>query len=139
MEKVKFGTTFKVNPYSWREVYHFGEIVQDDKPFAGDLNERYTKFCFDFKKLKPSTLVDYDVLETFYGDLLNRASIDYLEGEYAITKFQWNDADRILTIEDGKEDKQNNSPKREFMVELMPSGEKKPVSYSGDAVEVKFQ
>ena len=82
MEKVKFGTTFKVNPYTWREVINFGEVVQDDKPFAGDLNERYTKFCFDFKNVKPSTLVDYDVLETFYGDLLNRASIDYLEGEY---------------------------------------------------------
>ena len=82
MKKVKFGTTFKVNPYTWREVINFGEVVQDDKPFAGDLNERYTKFCFDFKNVKPSTLVDYDVLETFYGDLLNRASIDYLEGEY---------------------------------------------------------
>jgi len=82
MQKVKFGTTFKVNPYTWREVINFGEVVQDDKPFAGDLNERYTKFCFDFKNVKPSTLVDYDVLETFYGDLLNRASIDYLEGEY---------------------------------------------------------
>ena len=82
MEKVKFGIRFKFNDYTWREVVNFGEVVQDDKPFAGDLNERYTKFCFDFKNVKPSTLVDYDVLETFYGDLLNRASIDYLEGEY---------------------------------------------------------
>ena len=82
MQQVKFGIIFKVNPYTWREVTHFGEVVQDDKPFAGDLNERYTKFCFNFKKVKPSTLVDYDVLETFYGDLLNRASIDYLEDNY---------------------------------------------------------
>lgn len=66
-------------------------------------------------------------------------SLDYLEGEYTITRFQWNDVDGILTIEDGKEDKQKTSPKREFMVELMPSGEKKPISYSGDAVEIKFK
>ena len=82
MEKVKFGIRFKFNDYTWREVDNFGEVVQDDKPFVGDLNERYTKFCLNFKNVKPSTLVDFDVLETFYGDLLNRASIDYLEGEY---------------------------------------------------------
>jgi|TARA_R110000803_G_scaffold62058_2_gene122240 hypothetical protein len=82
MKKVKFGVRFKFTPYTWREVDNFGEVVRCDKPFAGDLNERYTKFCNDFKNVKPSTLVDFDVLETFYGDLLNRADIDYLEGHY---------------------------------------------------------
>ena len=31
------------------------------------------------KKIKPSTLVDVDVLETFHADLDNRVQIDYRE------------------------------------------------------------
>ena len=81
-KKVKFGIRFKLTEYAKNEIQNFGEIVQEDKPFNGDLNERYSKFCFDFKNVKPSTLVDYDVLLEFYKDLFYRSSIDYLEGQY---------------------------------------------------------
>ena len=57
MNKVKFGIRFKLTEYAKNEIQNFGEIVQEDKPFNGDLNERYAKFCFDFKNVKPSTLV----------------------------------------------------------------------------------
>ncbi|MFD2099006.1 TIM-barrel domain-containing protein [Flagellimonas iocasae] len=62
-------------------------------------------------------------------------TLDYLDGEYSLNKFQWNDADKTMTIEAGEGGK---SIEKEFIIELMPSGEQKNVSYSGEAVSVTF-
>jgi alpha-glucosidase/alpha-D-xyloside xylohydrolase len=64
------------------------------------------------------------------------ASLDYQRGRFAWTKFQWNDAQRRLTIQpDGGE---MEPPSRALVVELLPSGEKKSVNYDGKRTEVDF-
>jgi len=81
MQKVKFGIRFTINQYAYRELSHFIEcadsIIDED-----NIQKRYKDFLSDLihGKVKPSTLVDIDVLFIFGGDLENRASIDYLEG-----------------------------------------------------------
>jgi alpha-glucosidase/alpha-D-xyloside xylohydrolase len=64
------------------------------------------------------------------------ASLDYQRGQFAWTKFQWNDESRQLTIEPDGGDLQPRS--REYVVELIPSGERKTVSYDGQRVQVEF-
>ena len=97
MEQVRLGVKFSKTKYLVDEVIHFGEVVQDDQPFAGDLNDRYVKFCFGIKKVTASTMVDVDVLIEFYKDMMNRASIDYLEGHY-----DSDDYDDVYVREGGK-------------------------------------
>ena len=82
MEQIRLGVKFSKTKYLVDEVINFGEVVQEDQPFEGDLNDRYVKFCFGIKKVSASTMVDVDVFVEFYKDLINRASIDYLEGHY---------------------------------------------------------
>jgi hypothetical protein len=82
MEQVRLGVKFSKTKYLVDEVIHFGEVVQADQPFDGDLNDRYVKFCNGIKKVTASTMVDVDVFVEFYKDMMNRASIDYLEGHY---------------------------------------------------------
>ena len=80
--QIKFGINFRGHwdTYTFNEVAHFAECA--DGISDGELRDRYIAFLDSFcaKKVKPSTLVDYDVLEVFLGDIDNRASIDYLEG-----------------------------------------------------------
>ena len=82
--KIPFGIRFKVNQYTSSEVYWFIQAVEHDQPFEGDLNDRYLAFLNTFieGEIKPSTMVDYDVLKEFYHDVENRSSIDYQEGNY---------------------------------------------------------
>ena len=82
MQQIRLGVKFSKTKYLVDEVINFGEVVQADQPFDGDLNDRYVKFCFGIKKVTASTMVDVDVFVEFYNDLMNRASIDYLEGNY---------------------------------------------------------
>ena len=82
MKQIRLGVKFSKTKYLVDEVIHFGKVVRDDQPFEGDLNDRYVKFCFGIKKVTSSTMVDVDVLQEFYKDLMNRASIDYLEDNY---------------------------------------------------------
>ena len=83
MKQVKFGITFTVNDYALGELDNFIECAED---LGGEhnLTQRYHAFVNDvtFKKVKPSTLVDLDVLTVFAEDLKNRANIDYLEGHW---------------------------------------------------------
>lgn len=80
--QIKFGINFKGywDTYTHNEVGEFIDNASSLEP--EDLKKRYIAFVETFlaKKVKPSTLVDYDVLEIFLGDIDNRASIDYLEG-----------------------------------------------------------
>jgi len=80
-KKVPFGIRFKGHwNYTQCEMYNYidcaSSIVEDD------LRERYIAFLkfFTDGKCKPSTMVDSDVLVTFYQDVDNRADIDYREG-----------------------------------------------------------
>ena len=82
MQKIRLGVKFSKTKYLVDEVIHFGEVVQDDQPFDGDLNDRYVKFCKGIKKVTSSTMIDIDVLQELYKDMMNRASIDYLEDNY---------------------------------------------------------
>ena len=83
MEQVKFGITFTVNDYALGELDMFVECA-DNLEGVDDLQGRYINFVnsVSAKKVKPSTLVDADVLAVFADDLHNRASIDYLEGHW---------------------------------------------------------
>ena len=87
--QVKFSISFRGHwdTYTFNEV---GEFIHNaDGLGPEDLKTRYIAFLGDFlaKKVKPSTLVDYDVLEVFLGDIDNRASIDYLEGN--VDREEW--------------------------------------------------
>ena len=81
MRKVPFNIRFKANDYTRSEVAQFFDCISCDRPFNGDLNDRYLAFLEQFEsgKVKPSTLVDLDVLTEFYRDVENRSSIDYQE------------------------------------------------------------
>jgi len=83
MKQVKFGITFKVNDYALGELEMFAECA-DSLEGVDDLQGRYIDFikAVSAKKVKPSTLVDPDVLHVFADDLYNRALIDYIEGHY---------------------------------------------------------
>ena len=82
MKQIRLGVKFSKTKYLVNEVINFGDVVQADQPFDGDLNDRYVKFCFGIKKVTASTMIDVDVFVEFYKDLINRANIDYLEGHY---------------------------------------------------------
>ena len=82
IKQIRLGVKFSKTKYLVDEVIHFGEVVQADQPFHGDLNDRYVKFCNNIKKVTASTMVDVDVFVEFYKDMMNRASIDYLEDNY---------------------------------------------------------
>ena len=80
--QIKFGINFRGHwdSYTFNEVSTFIECA--DGMGDKELKDRYISFLNIFldKKIKPSTLVDYDVLEVFLGDIDNRAYIDYVEG-----------------------------------------------------------
>jgi len=81
MQQVKFGIRFTLNNYAYAELDNFIECADN---LDDDVRQRYVEFlnALTSKQVKPSTLVDVDVLETFGSDLDNRAQIDYLEGHY---------------------------------------------------------
>ena len=91
MEQVKFGITFTVNDYALGELDMFVECA-DNLEGVDDLQGRYIDFvnAVSAKKVKPSTLVDPDVLHVFADDLYNRALIDYIEGH-------WDDDAKIVS------------------------------------------
>lgn len=65
-------------------------------------------------------------------------SLEYLDGNFTWTRLAWNDADKQLTIEPDDETGSAETPGRELVVELVPSGEKKTVRYEGAQVQVRF-
>lgn len=85
MEKSKFGINFTLNNYAHSEVLNFIECA-DGIEGENKLKDRYIDFCAHLLngKIKPSTMVDNDVIEVFADDLDNRAHIDYLEDHYSL-------------------------------------------------------
>jgi|TARA_B100000925_G_scaffold291131_1_gene278183 hypothetical protein len=79
--QVKFGIRFTVNQYAYSELSHF---IQCADNIDDSVRDRYISFLKTVLRdgIKPSTLVDVDVLEIFGSDLDNRAHMDYLEGHY---------------------------------------------------------
>ena len=80
-KQIKFGVHFRGHwdTYTANELEKFMECSEGIEPI--ELKDRYLSFLdkLTLKKIKPSTLVDVDVLETFYDDLDNRVQIDYRE------------------------------------------------------------
>jgi len=83
MNQVKFGIRFTVNDYAYSELSNFIECT-DNLDGEQNLSQRYIDFLNALlsKQVKPSTLVDVDVLRVFADDLDNRAHIDFLEGHW---------------------------------------------------------
>jgi hypothetical protein len=82
-KKIPFGITLRgQREYTLSEVTNFIECADNIEPL--DLQCKYIGFLEDFTshKIKPSTLVDVDIMLLFQGDLDNRAQIDYREGHY---------------------------------------------------------
>jgi alpha-glucosidase/alpha-D-xyloside xylohydrolase len=63
-------------------------------------------------------------------------SLDYQRGRFAWTKFTWDDENRRLTIEPDGGDLQPRA--RSFIVEVVPGGEQRTVSYEGTPAAIKF-
>tara|TARA_Y100001938_G_scaffold151191_1_gene247148 strand:- start:6391 stop:6777 length:387 start_codon:yes stop_codon:yes gene_type:complete len=84
--QVKFGIRFTLNQYAYSEIDNFVECAKGLEADDVDnmLEQRYIDFLVALSsgKVKPSTLVDVDVLAVFADDLHNRASIDFLEGNW---------------------------------------------------------
>jgi|TARA_R110001606_G_scaffold394323_1_gene565123 hypothetical protein len=85
MNKIKFGIRFTVNKYSWNRLMTFVDCTEggDRMVHTPELAKRYIKFCLQLsnKEIKPSTLVDADVMQLFSDDLDNIANIDLNEQE----------------------------------------------------------
>jgi hypothetical protein len=90
MNKIPFTIKFPKTKYTNNEVYNFWNITKESKVEGSfkdeDQRQRYIKFLDEFlkKKIKQTTLIDQDIFWYFMDDIENRASIDYLEGEYDI-------------------------------------------------------
>ena len=82
MDQAKFGIRFTINQYAYSEIENLIECT--DNIESANQRKRYVDFlnALACKTIKPSTLVDVDVLKLFVGDLKNRANIDYLEGHW---------------------------------------------------------
>lgn len=83
MEKVKFGIVWRATDYCDSEVANFIDCA-DNIDNEDGVRDRYEAFLLDVYagRVKPSTLVEPELLTLFIGDLDNRAHIDYLEGHY---------------------------------------------------------
>ena len=77
---IKFGIRFTVNDYADSELSNFIECA-DNLEGSDNLQGRYIEFieALMASDVKPSTLVDTDVLSVFIDDLYNRALIDFIE------------------------------------------------------------
>lgn len=90
---------------------------------------------------EPTTLLVYPGADgefTLYED--DGKSLDYLKGEYALTRFSWNDRDRILTIGPSPEkagDGTGTAP-RKFLVKLASGQFEQLVDYSGERMELRI-
>ena len=83
MTQVPFNFRFNVkSDYNYSEFSNFVECSDNIEPI--ELKDRYVSFLDDLlsQKIKPSTMVDVDVMWLFQSDLDNRAAIDYREGHW---------------------------------------------------------
>ena len=66
-------------------------------------------------------------------------SLDYLNGDYELTKISWNDIGKVLTIEpEHVQSKKKESKVRTFRVEIYPDKTIKNVNYYGKKVTISF-
>ena len=72
---------------------------------------------------------------TLYED--DGISQSYLDGEYTLTNFEWNDASSTLTISSGKENG-GDQEGRELIISTIPDDQTKQVNYSGGVLKVSF-
>jgi alpha-glucosidase/alpha-D-xyloside xylohydrolase len=88
----------------------------------------------------PTTLKVYrgaDGQFTMYED--DGISLEYLQGRGAWTRMTWDDSERRLVIEPGPPaGATNQASSRTFRVQMLPEGETKEVSYTGQRVAVDF-
>jgi hypothetical protein len=84
--KFRFNTSGR---YNYSELCNFIECAGNIEPV--ELRDAYVDFLNELlaDNIKPSTLVRFDVMQLFVGDLDNRAQIDYREGH-------WNDEPSIV-------------------------------------------
>jgi hypothetical protein len=80
--QITFGIIFRKTSYAISEVSNFIECADGIEPVSH--KNAYVKFLEDLLdgNITKSTLVDRDILNEFYNDLDNRASIDYREGHW---------------------------------------------------------
>jgi alpha-glucosidase (family GH31 glycosyl hydrolase) len=91
------------------------------------------------KVTEPTTLRIYSGENgsyTLYED--DGISMDYQKGNYALTQFLWNDAQKKLTIQPQKAINGKQAGKKIFRVQLIPQGISKEVIYSEKKTEVIF-
>ena len=87
-KQIPFGISFrskKLEQYIFSELMNFIECSNNPDEFdEPDFAERYHALIHGILggKIKPSTPVDFDLVEFFYNDLDNRAQIDYREGQW---------------------------------------------------------
>ena len=87
-KQIPFGISFrskKLEQYIWSELMNFIECSNNPDEFdEPDFAERYHALIHGILggKIKPSTPVDFDLVEFFYNDLDNRAQIDYRSGQW---------------------------------------------------------
>jgi hypothetical protein len=75
---------------------------------------------------------------TLYKD--DGTTLDYLDGEMSLTHITWDDAGATLTIEPAPTPRPDEKPAtRQFMLQVIPSGETRRVVYIGQAISVDFK
>jgi alpha-glucosidase/alpha-D-xyloside xylohydrolase len=90
------------------------------------------------KTSEPTTLKIYTAADgtySLYED--DGISMEYLKGNYKLTKIVWDDKKRKLTVEPGKSNGKLLE-KRLFRVQLIPQGTIKEIIYTGKKTEVLF-
>ncbi|MHB8055446.1 MAG: glycoside hydrolase family 31 protein, partial [Candidatus Aminicenantales bacterium] len=66
-------------------------------------------------------------------------SLDYLNGGYTLTRFAWDDGRRVLSVEPlPVSGTARPAPRRELIIEMVPSGIRKSVTWDGSAWEMKL-
>ena len=74
---------------------------------------------------------------TLYED--DGISLDYLKGDYTLTKIKWDDGKKILTIEPlACSDSDTENTERKFLLELIPGGKTKEVTYTGKTLHINL-
>lgn len=61
-------------------------------------------------------------------------TLDYLEGEFSVTRLTWNDQEQIFTIEPGE----GNPIDKQFRIKVIGTKEEKAVDYRGKRIRVGF-
>ncbi|MDR8390627.1 DUF5110 domain-containing protein [Aliifodinibius sp. S!AR15-10] len=80
-------------------------------------------------RIYPGTDGEFDLYQDDGGTL------EYLEGDYSLTRLVWDNSAQTLTISQG----QGNEMTKEFRIILVGTGKERTVNYSGKLVEVRFQ